>query len=37
MLYLGYGDNRALFETTNVNLQPQNRQFLLKLSYAFQK
>ncbi len=37
VLYLGYGDNRALFETTNVNLQPQNRQFLLKLSYAFQK
>jgi hypothetical protein len=37
VLYVGYGDNRALFEGTNVYLQPQNRQFLLKVSYAFQK
>jgi hypothetical protein len=37
VLYLGYGDNRALFEGTNFTLQPQSRQFLLKVSYAFQK
>ncbi len=37
VLYVGYGDNRALFETNDVDLRPQNRQFLVKLSYAFQK
>ena len=37
VLYIGYGDNRALFEDAGVDLKPQNRQFLLKLSYAFQK
>ncbi len=37
MLYLGYGDNRALFEGAGLDLQPQNRQFLLKVSYAFQR
>ena len=36
VLYLGYGDNRALFEGTNVRYQPNDRQFLLKISYAFQ-
>ena len=34
--YVGYGDNRALFEGSTTYLQPQNRQFLLKVSYAFQ-
>jgi hypothetical protein len=37
VLFAGYGDNRALFETTGIDLRPQTRQFLLKLSYAFQK
>ena len=37
VLYLGYGDNRALFEGGGVDLKPQNRQFLLKVSYAFQR
>ena len=37
VLYLGYGDNRALFEGTNLRYQPNDRQFLLKVSYAFQK
>jgi hypothetical protein len=37
VLYLGYGDNRALFEGTNIRYQPNDRQFLLKVSYAFQK
>ena len=37
VLYLGYGDNRALFEGTRVRYQPNDRQFLLKVSYAFQK
>jgi hypothetical protein len=37
VLYLGYGDNRALFEERGVDLRPQNRQFLLKVSYAFQR
>ena len=37
LLYLGYGDNRALFEGAGLDLQPQNRQFLLKVSYAFQR
>ena len=36
VLYVGYGDNRALVETNDVDLRPQNRQFLIKLSYAFQ-
>ena len=34
--YVGYGDNRALFEGSRTYLQPQNRQFLIKVSYAFQ-
>jgi hypothetical protein len=37
VLYLGYGDNRALFEGTNLRYQPGDRQFLLKVSYAFQR
>ncbi len=35
--YVGYGDNRALFEGSRTYLQPQNRQFLIKVSYAFQR
>ena len=34
---VGYGDNRALFEGSRTYLQPQNRQFLIKVSYAFQR
>ncbi len=37
VLFAGYGDNRALFETSGIDLRPRDRQFLLKLSYAFQK
>jgi hypothetical protein len=37
VLYLGYGDNRALFEETAFVWKPQSRQFLLKVSYAFQR
>jgi hypothetical protein len=41
VLYVGYGDNRALFEDTlatgTFTLKPQDRQFLIKLSYAFQR
>ncbi len=37
VLYLGYGDNRALFEASGIDLRPRDRQFLLKVSYAFQK
>jgi len=37
VVYLGYGDNRALFEGAGFTLQPRDRQFLLKVSYAFQK
>jgi hypothetical protein len=36
VLYLGYGDNRALVEENTFVWKPQNRQFLLKVSYAFQ-
>jgi hypothetical protein len=36
VLYLGYGDNRALDDGAFV-LEPSDRQFLLKISYAFQK
>ena len=35
--YVGYGDNRSLFEGSTTYLQPQNRQFLIKVSYAFQR
>ena len=35
VLYLGYGDNRALREDGTFALQPADRQFLLKVSYAF--
>jgi hypothetical protein len=34
VLFLGYGDNRALDE--NEDLQRAGRQIFLKLSYAFQ-
>ena len=37
VLYAGYGDNRSLFEGSTTYLQPQNRQFLIKVSYAFQR
>jgi len=37
VLYVGYGDNRSLFEGSTTYLQPQNRQFLFKVSYAFQR
>ena len=37
VLYVGYGDNRALFETSGIDLRPRDRQFLLKVSYAFQQ
>jgi len=37
VLYLGYGDNRALVESAGHDLRPQDRQFLLKVSYAFQR
>jgi hypothetical protein len=38
VLYLGYGDNRALLDDgAFTTLQPQERQFLLKVSYAFLK
>ncbi len=37
VLFAGYGDNRALFETSGIDLRPRDRQFLLKVSYAFQK
>ena len=36
VLYLGYGDNRALVEENTFVMKPQDRQFLLKVSYAFQ-
>jgi hypothetical protein len=35
VLFLGYGDNRALEETSA--LVPADRQFFLKVSYAFQR
>jgi len=35
VLFLGYGDNRALDESEE--LQKQDRQFFVKLSYAFQR
>ena len=35
VMFLGYGDNRALSETNN--WQKQDRQFFLKVSYAFQR
>jgi len=34
VLFLGYGDSRVL--DTNSNLLRANRQFFLKISYAFQ-
>ena len=34
VLFVGYGDNRALDE--NENLERAGRQFFLKISYAFQ-
>jgi hypothetical protein len=34
VVFIGYGDNRALDE--NENLERAGRQFFLKLSYAFQ-
>jgi hypothetical protein len=37
VLYVGYGDNSALYEGTQFRYQPSDRQFLLKVSYAFQK
>jgi hypothetical protein len=37
VLYLGYGDNRALFEENAFVWKPRDRQFLLKISYAFQR
>ena len=36
MLFLGYGDNRALTEDTD-DLQPTDRSLFVKLSYAFQR
>jgi hypothetical protein len=36
VLFVGYGDARALDETTNV-LLPTGRQFFVKISYAFQR
>lgn len=35
VVFLGYGDNRALSETTH-NLEPTGRQVFIKLSHAFQ-
>jgi len=41
VLFLGYGDNRALTDETGLNtrfvLKPTDRQVFLKLSYAFQR
>lgn len=36
LLFLGYGDNRELLEETD-SLERSDRQFFLKLSYAFQR
>ncbi|MFY9550110.1 MAG: DUF5916 domain-containing protein [Thermoanaerobaculia bacterium] len=37
VLFVGYGDNRALVEDGSFALQPADRQFFLKVSYAFQR
>ena len=36
VLFVGYGDNRALAEDTD-DLQPTDRSLFVKLSYAFQR
>jgi hypothetical protein len=36
VLFVGYGDNRTFLEETN-QLEREDRQFFLKLSYAFQR
>jgi hypothetical protein len=36
VLFLGYGDNRALTEDTD-DLQPTDRSLFIKISYAFQR
>jgi hypothetical protein len=36
VLFVGYGDNRALAEDTDL-LEPTDRSLFLKLSYAFQR
>jgi hypothetical protein len=36
VLFVGYGDNRTFLEETD-RLEREDRQFFLKLSYAFQR